>query len=120
MQKKKLEPKSFKRKKEFFFSQTFGIFFSFYFEVLLDEVKLLHNAFIRIPIASERILNSLIDALNPETRSISARTKIKIRKDEKGIILKINAEDTVALRSTLNAYTRWINSTLEVLNSINK
>ena len=81
---------------------------------------MLHNALIRIPVASKRILNSLIDALKPETRSISARMRIKIRKDDQGIVLEINAEDTVALRSSLNAYMRWINSTLEVLNSMNK
>ena len=40
---------------------------------------------------------------------------IKLEKDGLALLLTVEAEDTVALRATLNAYLRWINSAVNVM-----
>jgi tRNA threonylcarbamoyladenosine modification (KEOPS) complex Pcc1 subunit len=41
-----------------------------------------------------------------------------LQKDGSFLVLKIKAKDTVALRAALNAYLRWMNSTISVLEVI--
>jgi tRNA threonylcarbamoyladenosine modification (KEOPS) complex Pcc1 subunit len=41
-----------------------------------------------------------------------------LEKDGLFLVLAVDAEDTVALRSTLNAYLRWINSTVNVIDVV--
>jgi tRNA threonylcarbamoyladenosine modification (KEOPS) complex Pcc1 subunit len=43
-----------------------------------------------------------------------------LEKDDNFLVLKVEARDTVALRAALNAYLRWINSTLNVLEVLEK
>jgi tRNA threonylcarbamoyladenosine modification (KEOPS) complex Pcc1 subunit len=46
-------------------------------------------------------------ALSPETMNLS-RNQVEISATPTGIILKVSAEDTNALRAALNSYLRWI------------
>jgi KEOPS complex subunit Pcc1 len=65
---------------------------------------------------SEKQLNTLLSALKPETAAPPTRkAKIKLENDGLALLLTVEAKDTVALRATLNAYLRWINSTINII-----
>jgi tRNA threonylcarbamoyladenosine modification (KEOPS) complex Pcc1 subunit len=77
------------------------------------------KATIRLKIPSEKQLTTLLDALNPEAKTtITRRATVKLEKDGLFLVLEVDAEDTVALRSTLNAYLRWIGSTVNVISLV--
>lgn len=74
-----------------------------------------------MPFKSEKQLIALVSALTPEIeRQIAARSKVTMMTDSQLLVLNVEAEDTVALRATLNAYLRWINSALNVLETVEK
>jgi tRNA threonylcarbamoyladenosine modification (KEOPS) complex Pcc1 subunit len=77
------------------------------------------KAVIRLRFPSERHLETVFRALEPETRKpATMRSKAHLEREDKFLFLKVEAEDTVALRAALNAYLRWINAvlgTLEIL-----
>ena len=69
-----------------------------------------------IKFASEKQLEALFCALKPETQTIDVRrARVNLRKEACILVLKVEAEDTIALRATLNAYLHWIQSTLNVI-----
>ncbi len=77
------------------------------------------KATIRLRLSSERQLTTLIDALAPEAnRPVNLRTKAVLERDGDFAVLKVEAKDTVALRAALNAYLRWIGSTVKVLETV--
>ncbi len=79
------------------------------------------KAEVRLPFASEKKLAAVLDALTPEAqRQIGARSKVTLAAEGQILVLFVEAQDTVALRAALNAYLRWINSTLNVLKTIEK
>lgn len=79
------------------------------------------SASIRIRFFSQKQLTALIEALTPEVhKQIGKRSKINITQDGQDLVLIVEANDTVALRAALNAYLRWINSTVNVLETIEK
>jgi tRNA threonylcarbamoyladenosine modification (KEOPS) complex Pcc1 subunit len=79
------------------------------------------KATVRLPLESERKLAALIKALTPEvSQKIGERSQATIIQDQQFIVLNVEAEDIVALRSALNAYLRWINSTLSVMDVVGK
>jgi tRNA threonylcarbamoyladenosine modification (KEOPS) complex Pcc1 subunit len=58
----------------------------------------------------------MLDALTPESKApVTRRANVRLKQDCFFLVLSVDADDTIALRSTLNAYLRWINSTLNVL-----
>ncbi len=68
---------------------------------------------------SEKQLCTLLNALTPETNTMATRrANVKLEKDGSFLLLTVEAEDTVALRATLNAYLRWINSTVNVMHVV--
>lgn len=74
------------------------------------------KATIRLRLSSERKLATLIDALAPETkRPVNVRARLSLEKEGNFVVLKVEAKDTVALRASLNAYLRWISSTMRVM-----
>lgn len=74
------------------------------------------KAVIRLKFASEKQLTTLLNALEPETKVLATRrANVKLEKDNLYLLLMVDAEDTVALRATLNAFLRWINSTINVI-----
>lgn len=79
------------------------------------------KATVRLPLESERKLTALIKALTPEvSKQIGERSRATISRDQLSIVLNVEAEDIIALRSALNAYLRWINSTLRVMDVVSK
>jgi len=77
------------------------------------------NAAVRLPFKSEKQLTALFAALTPEVgRQIGVRSKVTLETDGQFLVLKVEAEDTVALRAALNAYLRWVNSMVNVLDAV--
>jgi len=67
------------------------------------------NAVIHIEFPSKKQLKMLLDALLPETKKpATSRSKVSIKSEGKKLIIRIEAEDTSALRATLNSYLRWV------------
>ena len=77
------------------------------------------KATVRLKFKSEKKLTALLNALKPEANApVTRRSRVELEKDELFLLLKVEADDTVALRSTLNAYLRWINSTISVIDVV--
>ena len=77
------------------------------------------KASVRLPFYSEKRLAALIDALKPETnRPATKRSKVILTQDSRFLVLTVEASDTVALRAALNAYLRWIDSAVAVLDTL--
>jgi tRNA threonylcarbamoyladenosine modification (KEOPS) complex Pcc1 subunit len=74
------------------------------------------QAVIRFKFPSERHSEIVSKALEPEImKTATVRSRARLEKNNSFLILKVEAKDTVALRAVLNAYLRWINSILSVL-----
>lgn len=77
------------------------------------------KATVRLKFNSQKQLTTLLDALTPEAKAPAThRAHVKLEKDGSFLVLAVEAEDTVALRATLNAYLRWINSTINVIGAL--
>jgi len=77
------------------------------------------RATVRLEFSSEKHLTALLEALAPEANApVTRRAKAILEKEGTFLLLKVEALDTVALRATLNAYLRWIGSTVKVLEVI--
>jgi tRNA threonylcarbamoyladenosine modification (KEOPS) complex Pcc1 subunit len=63
-------------------------------------------------------LETVFEALKPEVKSHTLRSRAILKMGGKFLLLKIEARDAVALRAALNAYLRWINSIMEVLKTL--
>jgi tRNA threonylcarbamoyladenosine modification (KEOPS) complex Pcc1 subunit len=74
------------------------------------------KATIRLGFPSVKQLKSVSNALLPEiSNHAGTRARAKLEKDGVFLVLTVEAEDTVALRSALNAYLRWISSVSSVM-----
>jgi len=74
------------------------------------------KAKIRLRFPSQRQLDTVFEALKPEVdKQAAMRSKACLEKEREFLILKVEAEDTVALRAALNSYLRWIDSVALVL-----
>ncbi len=79
------------------------------------------SATIHLHFNSEKQLKSLLDALAPEAKAPPThRSVVQLQKEGSTLTLLVVAEDTVALRATLNAYLHWIQSILNVLETVKK
>lgn len=79
------------------------------------------KATISLQLSNQKQAETLLSALSPETKAPPThRSNINIAKNGTCLTLSVEAEDTVALRATLNAYLRWINSTLSVIEVVKK
>lgn len=77
------------------------------------------KASVRLKFNSEKQLTTLLDALKPEVNApVTRRASVSLEKQDCFLVLCVDAEDTVALRATLNAYLRWIGSTVNVIELI--
>ncbi len=74
------------------------------------------NAIVKLPFESEKFLLAIVNALSPEAhQQKGARSKATVVIQGRNLLLDVESEDTVALRTSLNAYLRWINSAISVL-----
>jgi tRNA threonylcarbamoyladenosine modification (KEOPS) complex Pcc1 subunit len=86
------------------------------------EVKPLKaQATVRLRFCSGKRPSTLLNALLPEANAPATRRATTIlEKEGTFLFLRVEAKDTIALRATLNAYLRWIGSTLKVLEVIER
>ena len=74
------------------------------------------KAAIRLGFPSEKQLKTVSSALLPElSKPVGTRARAELAEDGVFLVLKVEAESTVALRSALNAYLRWISSVKNVM-----
>ncbi len=74
------------------------------------------KAEISLQFSSKRVLESFVAALLPEIRyPVAGRTKVFLEKEKTSMTLKVDAENTTDLRSSLNSYLRWIGSITDVI-----
>jgi KEOPS complex subunit Pcc1 len=79
------------------------------------------KATIYLKFDTEKQAETLMSALTPEAKAPPThRSNIQLTKNSACLTLMVEAQDTVALRATLNAYLRWINSTLNVIDVVKK
>ena len=77
------------------------------------------KATVRLKFQSDKKLTALIKALKPESKGLAMRrANVRLKKDGSFLLLTVEADDTVALRATLNAYLRWIGSAVKVIELI--
>jgi KEOPS complex subunit Pcc1 len=77
------------------------------------KVKTKATIYLKFP--SEKQLGIVLHSLKPEAeRPATARSRTRLKKENRSLILSVEATDTIALRASLNAYLRWINSILDV------
>ena len=77
------------------------------------------KATVSLKFTTQKQLSTLLNALTPETNAqVTRRANVKLKKNGSFLVLTVEAEDTVALRATLNAYLRWINSTINVMHVV--
>ena len=48
------------------------------------------------------------------------RSEASLKESGEFLVLEIGAKDSVALRAAVNAYLRWVDSTIKVLNVLEK
>lgn len=74
------------------------------------------KATVRLKFPSQEQLQVILKSLKPEMDTPAThRTQMTIEKEGMSLVLKTEANDTVALRASLNTYLRWINSILNVI-----
>lgn len=77
------------------------------------------EATVRIELPSEGRARIVLGALKPETEiSPTQRSRVKIERDGRVIVLHFKAKDTTALRASINSYTRWVMLVEEALSKI--
>ena len=75
----------------------------------------MHKATLSLPDTPET--ETALQSLVPEAEEGMNRVDIELSFDERQI--RIEAEDTRALRAALNSYLRWLNISTEIWNEIN-
>ncbi len=79
------------------------------------------KAVVRLPFSSDKQLSAVLSALTPEVqRQIGVRSKVDVVVDGQVLVLSVDAADTVALRAALNAYLRWVNSVVNVIEAVDE
>jgi len=70
----------------------------------------------KIHFPDKKHLKIIFKALEVEVKTpATMHSKTKLEIIDTSLVLQVEAKDSVALRATLNAYLRWINSMLGVL-----
>ena len=73
----------------------------------------------KIRFKDKKALQTILEALKPETQKPpTSRSRATLMVEGNNLILEVETVDTVALRAALNAYLRWINSMLNVLETL--
>lgn len=79
------------------------------------------EALVKLTFESQKQLLAVLEALTPEfERKIGVRSKTSVMIDDHLLVLRFEAEDTIALRAALNAHLRWVSSAINVLETVNK
>ncbi len=67
------------------------------------------TATIHIELPSKKLAETLLTALTPETKKpATSRSRVTLESRDRRLTIRVEADDTSALRSTLNSYLRWV------------
>ncbi len=67
------------------------------------------KAVVHLKFPEEKFVALVIDSLGPEVASSSAhRSKVCLSREGEELTFTFEAEDTTALRASMNAYLRWL------------
>lgn len=67
------------------------------------------HATVQINLKSSANVKVISKALRPETRvPVTSKSKVKIKVEDKTIVLKFETADTPSLRSSISSYLRWV------------
>ncbi|MCX6648518.1 MAG: KEOPS complex subunit Pcc1 [Candidatus Bathyarchaeota archaeon] len=65
--------------------------------------------------APQGVVEIIISSLRPELESgISDRSNVVVEASKKGLVVKVVAEDMVALRAAVNSYLYWIQGIMDI------
>ncbi len=74
------------------------------------------KAYVNLKFSDAKQLAVAVAALKPEVNApVTHRAKVDLQVKDNLLVLTVEANDTVALRATINAYLRWIVSTINVI-----
>ena len=77
------------------------------------EVKILVEA-------PSSVVEIIISSLRPELKSsISDRSSVVLESSKKGLVIKVVAEDIVALRAAVNSYLYWVQGIMDIGSRVN-
>jgi tRNA threonylcarbamoyladenosine modification (KEOPS) complex Pcc1 subunit len=76
------------------------------------------KAEIIIDMDSNSDVRIIIDSISPEIKNKIPNTTIKLNISNNKILLNINSKNLSSLRAACNSYLRWINTAINVKNSI--
>jgi len=77
------------------------------------------SALISINLPSEKLLQTMLEALVPETKKpATSRANVSVEGEGKTLTIRIRARDTSALRATLNSYLRWVALVREMIEAL--
>lgn len=67
------------------------------------------HATVQINLKSSAKVKVLSQALKPETRiPLTSKSKVKIKVEDKNIVLQFETVDTSSLRAAISSYLRWV------------
>jgi KEOPS complex subunit Pcc1 len=79
------------------------------------------HAVVRLNFSSDKHLQVVIQALKPEVEtSTTNRSKVQMTTDCKTLVLDFMAEDTSALRASMNSYLRLIGLAMDIKKFTNR
>ena len=79
------------------------------------------KATVNLKFSDTKQLTAAVAALKPEVNApVTHRARVELNVKENMLVLTVDADDTVALRATVNAYLRWIASTVNVIELIER
>ncbi len=79
------------------------------------------TATVRLKFRRKEQVSAIFEALEPETRTtVSSRSKVSVKKEDRMLVLTFEAKDTSALRAALNSYLHWIRLARDVLDNVSR
>ncbi len=77
------------------------------------------SAILKVSVTSTKTSITIQKSLKPETKALfTNRSKVKIKCEEKTITLFFEANNTTALRSSMNLYLNWIKLLQDICGSL--
>ena len=77
------------------------------------------SAIVKVNFISEKTSEAIQKALEPETKtSITNRSRMRLSREGKTVTLVFEAEDTTALRASMNSYLNWLHLLQDICGSL--
>ena len=77
------------------------------------------HATVQINLKSSARVKIIFQALKPETRvPLASKSKVKIKGEDKNIVLQFETVDTPSLRASISSYLRWVQAIQDLYNVV--